>query len=81
MLWGHVPLCCRSLGPRYLYDIEQNYHVGDQIIVFVNQNDPLQSVVQRREIRLEYVWKNILIAVIFCGMIWRVVAANKSVPT
>lgn len=41
--------------------INDRYHVGDQIEVYVNTSNPNQSVVERRSLRFTYLWKHLLI--------------------
>ena len=44
--------------------IEKSYRVGDQIKVFVNFDNPTESVVLRRHLRFEYLWEYALIIVL-----------------
>ena len=41
--------------------INDRYHVGDQIEVYVNPGNPKQSVVERRSLSFTYLWKQLLI--------------------
>lgn len=48
--------------------INENFEVGQNITVFMNPSNPKQSVVQRRPLRLEYLWKQ-LVAVFATSLI------------
>ncbi len=41
--------------------INNLYHVGDLIQIYLNPANPHQSVVERRDIQFKYLWKQILI--------------------
>lgn len=41
--------------------INDRFSVGDHIEVYVNPSNPKQSVVERRPLRLTYLWKQLLI--------------------
>ena len=45
--------------------IESNYNVGKEIIVYINPNSPEQSVVLKRAIRIEYLWGEIVMIILF----------------
>ena|SRR5260370_1349093 len=62
--------------------INRLYPVGSLMTVYVNPRSPRQSVVERRPLQFQYVWKQLLI-IAFCTPLairsWRKIRAPKEV--